>query len=57
MRLGRERLENVVLAIEYVADAGKSGLNHRGGSHAIARAHPGEIERLFHVLVVRRPAP
>ena len=56
-RLGRERLDHVVLAVEDVGDAGKARLHHQRGADTIARAHAAEVERLLDVFGVARPAP
>ncbi len=56
-RLGRERLDHVVLAVEDVGDAGKARLHHQRRGHAVARAHAAEVERLLDVFGVARPAP
>ncbi len=56
-RLGGERQDHVVLAVQHFGDAGEARLHHRGGGHAVARAHAGKVERLLDVVLVPRPAP
>ena len=56
-RLGGQRLERVVLAVQHVPDAGESELDHDGRGDAVAGAHAGEVEGLFDVLGIADPAP
>ena len=57
LRLRGKCLEQVVLALEDIPYARESGGDHDGSRHAIARAHPSEVERFLHVLGVAGPAP
>src|SRR5438105_5717636 len=46
-----------MLAVEHVPHSGKSHLRQNHRSHAVARAHAGEVEGLFDVSSVAHPAP
>ena len=57
VRLGGKRLDRVVPSAQYIADTGKSRLDHDHSSHAVAGAHAADVKGFLNVIGILDPAP